>query len=412
MAENNTADHKEIYRKRNADLLNKIKSSNTEDEKKQWITLFVWCNIAYFYKKSNLYNVLVDKELDVGVDFENCSSEKWLGDCTDALNVKKIFERLIKRKTGVDKYGEDNSIYYASKIILFQEVHDIDVENIHENWMKSERGKNGENSQKAEADKYLDLICETVRPLLAGTNIEYRERVLEDPGVISGRKEEDSARRNNKNLPSVSSIDEGEAEENRGDDKELIDPNSEVSFSVAEEETDLYKNLKEYIDYYNRISDLEFVKSIISDNLYPGLRITKADDEAAKEEKIRQISRLYACKSSNPERPPAEKLVLYEIERLNSEDPDLHTIIMRYWDEKEIILEKENMTYEEFHNNHYREYKRTDPDKLAKEMNIKSDDVIFRYKRAIQRIRDRVEMVRGYIRFTNQEIKEEFEQYK
>ena len=79
------------------------------------------------------------------------------------------------------------------------------------------------------------------------------------------------------------------------------------------------------------------------------MRITKADDDAAKEEKIRQISRLYACKSSNPERPPAEELVLYEIERLNSEDPDLHTIIMRYWDEKEIILEKEKMTYEEFH---------------------------------------------------------------
>ena len=420
----------EVFEERNRNIIRKIKGSQSEEEKRKWIMLFVWCNISFFYMDKTMRNVLIDKQRAWKEVDEHCSSEQFLLGCTDADDAWEIYEKHYINKFNKmsdeecgkesgeepDEGVEDNSDYYAGKIFCIPELYDIDVEKIQE------------NPNKSEGRQYLDLICEKVRPLLAKENPEYRHIVLEDPGVVSGRIKEDSVRRKKyKEVQRDTFF--GELEDERSNDSDddsdgydfdetaAVNPGKILSYSDVEKKLSSCISENEYREYYIAIPDKDFVGQIIT--IRPGLKINRTDNEAEKKEKIQGILKAYELMSENTERPVGDELVIWVIEWLKDENPDLHTIIMYYWERDEKIKGDEQMTYEDFHNKYYSEYSLMEPLDLAKKIGISGkteektrEAVRFRYKRALEVINSRVDMIKGYIGFRRRDIREKYKKYE
>ena len=343
MTNDNKQKQKDIYIKRNREIIEKIKRSEDDAEKKIWIIIFVWCNLKYFF--TNIMRIaIVDYENDQkAIDhgdkkgkFNHGSAARWLRKCDSAEEARKKFEAYYPSNSADNtdsadrKSPEDNSFYYLRKICIdnLGEISKIDMDHIED------------------GDDYLKEICRTIKPLLEKSSTFYRP-YNEDPGVMSGRIKADSIRRMEKRSHTVVTVPLDDALENKIPGQETFEVYGKIDFDVVA------NHLK---------------------HKYPELRILPEDDESVKNEKTKKfqehfefVKKIYKEKVVSPEDfIYSEEIVLQVIEEINSYDPEMYRILMHYW-EKGARIDILNKSYEEFHNDHY-EYKYMKPFDMAREM--------------------------------------------
>ena len=328
---------KEIYIKRNREIIEKIKGAKDNKDKIEWISVFVWCNLKYFFTDAMRCTVVDYKEdqIELGISGYDLkrkkygSSAEWLMDCENAEEAKSKYLYYSDPKNKKDTC-KDNSFMYLKKICHdnMWEILSIDMENI----------EDGEH--------YLKEICRTIKPLLEKSSTYYRP-YNEDPGVMSGRVKADSIRRMEKSSHTVKTVPLDDALENKIPGQETFEVYGKIDFDVV---ANLLKHK------------------------YPELRILPEDDESVKNEKTKKfqerfefVKKIYKEKVVSPEDfIYSEEIVLQVIEEINSYDPEMYRILMHYW-EKGARIDILNKSYEEFHNDHY-EYKYMKPFDMAREM--------------------------------------------